>query len=178
VPSGIPFDVTVTAQDPYGNTDTNYTGTVTFSSSDLDPGVMLPGDYTFQASDGGVVTFPGGVTLITQGNQTLTAVDTISGINGTANITVTSGDSRPGTRVGAVVFTPDTRVAIGSIRGPTAWEAPWASYWNESDARQANALWPPPASAVLERPVGVVHEPTSSLTATVPSAIDSLPPAW
>src|SRR5207253_5602741 len=33
---GAGFDVTVTALDPYGNIDTNYLGTITFSSSDSD----------------------------------------------------------------------------------------------------------------------------------------------
>jgi hypothetical protein len=89
--SGVAFDVTVIAVDPYGNTDTNYQGTVTFSTSDPDPGVLLPPDYTFQASDQGMVTFAGGVTLITPGDQTLTATDTVSGITGTATVTVTSG---------------------------------------------------------------------------------------
>jgi streptogramin lyase len=89
--SGVAFDVTVIAQDPYGNTDTNYAGTVTISTSDPDPGVVLPPDYTFQASDAGMVTFPGGVTLITLGDQTLTATDTVSGVTGTATVTVTSG---------------------------------------------------------------------------------------
>lgn len=91
VPSGIPFDVTVTAQDPYGNIDTNYTGTVTFSSSDGDPGVVLPADYTFQPGDLGSVTFSGGVTLITPGDQTVMATDTVSGITGSATVTVTQG---------------------------------------------------------------------------------------
>jgi hypothetical protein len=87
--SGTPFDITVTALDPYGNIDTNYSGTVTFSSSDNDPGVILPPNYTFTGADSGVHTFPGGVTLITQGNQTVTATDTINnGISGTATITV------------------------------------------------------------------------------------------
>jgi streptogramin lyase len=89
--SGVPFDVTVIAVDPYGNTDTNYTGTVSFSTSDGDPGVVLPPDYAFQPSDQGQVTFPGGVTLITPGVQTLTATVTVSGITGTATVTVTSG---------------------------------------------------------------------------------------
>jgi hypothetical protein len=88
--SGQAFDITVIAQDPYGNTDTNYQGTVTFSSSDTDPNVMLPPDYTFQASDAGMVTFPGGMTLITVGDQTVTATDTTSGITGSATVTVTS----------------------------------------------------------------------------------------
>jgi hypothetical protein len=89
--SGTPFDVTVIAVDSYGNTDTNYGGTVTWTTSDQDPGVVLPPDRQFQPSDMGQVTFPGGVTLITLGDQTLTATDTVSGINGSATVTVTSG---------------------------------------------------------------------------------------
>jgi streptogramin lyase len=89
--SGVAFDVTVIAVDPYGNIDTNYTGTITFSTSDMDPGVVLPPDYTFQPEDAGMVTFPGGVTLVTLGDQTLTVTDTDSGITGTATVTVTSG---------------------------------------------------------------------------------------
>ena len=92
--SGVAFDVTVIAVDPYGNTDTNYTGTVTFSTSDPNPGVVLPPDYTFRPSDAGMATFPGGVTLITPGDQTLTATDTESGITGTS--TVTAGGNAPG----------------------------------------------------------------------------------
>jgi hypothetical protein len=88
-PSGSPFDITVTALDPYGNTDTNYVGTATFTSSDGDPGVVLPPDYTFTAADGGVHYFPGGVTLITQGNQVVTATDTTNNaITGSAVVTV------------------------------------------------------------------------------------------
>jgi autotransporter-associated beta strand protein len=86
--SGVPFDLTVTAADPYGNTDTNYQGTVTFTSSDSDPGVILPADYTFQPGDLGSVTFPGGVTLITPGNQTVTVTDTRSGITGFVTVTL------------------------------------------------------------------------------------------
>jgi hypothetical protein len=89
--SGVAFDVTVIAVDPYGNTDMNYTGTIHFTTSDMDPGVVLPPDYTFQVSDAGMVTFASGVTLITPGDQTLTATDTLSGITGTTTVTVRSG---------------------------------------------------------------------------------------
>ncbi len=92
--SGTPFDVTVLAVDPYGNTDTGYQGTVTFTTSDGDPGVVLPPDYTFQAADAGMVTFPGGVALITPGDQSLTVTDTGSGITGNTTVTVT--DPGPG----------------------------------------------------------------------------------
>jgi hypothetical protein len=111
--SGVAFDVTVIAVDPYGNTDTNYTGTVTFSTSDMDPGVVLPPDYTFQPSDQGMVTFPGGVTLITAGDQTLTATDTQSGITGTSTVTVTAGPAPGAGRFGA-------RLAAALRVGPAA----------------------------------------------------------
>jgi hypothetical protein len=90
-PAGAAFDVTVVGLDPYGNIDTNYQGTVTWTTTDGNPGVALAADYTFQASDQGQVTFPGGVTLLTPGDQTLTATDTLSGITGAASFTVTSG---------------------------------------------------------------------------------------
>jgi hypothetical protein len=86
--SGSPFDVTVVAVDAYGNTDTNYAGTVHFTTSDTDPGVVLPPDYAFQPSDAGMATFPGGATLITAGSQTITVTDTITGITGSATIMV------------------------------------------------------------------------------------------
>jgi sugar lactone lactonase YvrE len=86
--SGKPFDVALAALDPYANVDMNYAGTVTWTSSDTDPGVILPADYTFQATDKGSVAFPGGVTLITPGDQTITATDTASGITRTVTVTV------------------------------------------------------------------------------------------
>jgi hypothetical protein len=88
VSAGTPFDITVTAVDPYGNKAVNYQGTVTFSTSDTDPGIVLPADYTFTAADAGVHTFPGGTTLITPGNQTITATDTASGMTRTVTVTV------------------------------------------------------------------------------------------
>jgi streptogramin lyase len=92
--SGTPFDLTVSALGPNGNIDTNFQGTVTFSTSDADSGVVLAADYTFTTGvggDNGVHTFAGGVTLVTLGPQTLTATDTVSGITGTATITVGPG---------------------------------------------------------------------------------------
>ena len=91
VVGGTPFDVTVTALDPNGNADVTYQGTVTFSTFDPDSGVVLPADYTFTTGggDNGVHTFSRGVTLITVGNQTLTATDTVSGM--TISVTITVG---------------------------------------------------------------------------------------
>jgi hypothetical protein len=94
----MPFDVTVVALDLFGITDRNFHGTVAFSTSDPDPGVMLPADYTLQPSDGGTVTFTNGVTLITPGDQTLAVTDMNGGITGIATITVTSPAAPPAER--------------------------------------------------------------------------------
>jgi hypothetical protein len=83
------FDVTVAVQDAFNNTVT-YLGTVQFSSSDADPGVLLPPAYTFSSGDGGVHNFAGGVTLITPGSQTLSVEDPSTGIVGEAAIVVTA----------------------------------------------------------------------------------------
>jgi hypothetical protein len=90
VPSGTSFDLTITAADPYGNIDANYQGTVTFSTSDTDPSIVLPADYTFTPGDAGVHTFSGAVTLSTPGDQTITVTDTVSGITRTVTVTVVS----------------------------------------------------------------------------------------
>jgi hypothetical protein len=92
--SGMPFDVTVTTRDSSGNLDPTYQGTVSFSTTDPDSGVVLPADYTFTTGDGadnGVHTFSAGFTVITPGQQTLTVTDTVSGITSSCAVTVSSG---------------------------------------------------------------------------------------
>ena len=71
---------TVTAWDPFLNIDTNYTGTVHFTSSD--GAAVLPANYHFLVGDAGTHSLSG--TLKTVGTQTLTATDTV-----TASITGT-----------------------------------------------------------------------------------------
>jgi hypothetical protein len=97
VDSGTPFDLTVTAVDPFGQPAYGYTGTVTFATTDPDPGVVLPADYTFTPDDQGSHTFSGGFTLITPGDQTLTATDASDDtIVGSATVMVTGGAGAPG----------------------------------------------------------------------------------
>ena len=95
VQAGLPFDVTIYALDPYGNIDTNYTGTVPFTTTDMDSGVMLQANYTFTVGtdgDNGVPTFAAGATLYTVGDQTLTAADANDGtITSTARVKVGGG---------------------------------------------------------------------------------------
>jgi hypothetical protein len=103
VQPGVPLDVRVTAVDPFGQVAVGYTGTVTFSTTDADPGVVLPADYGFTLADGGSHTFTdtglGETTLITPGDQMLTATDTADGtVTGTTQISVGSPTPGPGPR--------------------------------------------------------------------------------
>jgi CSLREA domain-containing protein len=86
--AGAPFDISMAVLDQFGQTVVGYTGTTHFSSSDSDPNVILPADYTFGPADGGMVTFSGGVTLFTSGSQTVTATDLSSGISGSGSVTL------------------------------------------------------------------------------------------
>jgi hypothetical protein len=86
--AGVAFDVSVAVYDEFGQQAVGYTGTITFGTTDPDPGVVLPPDTTFQVSDGGVVSFSAGVTLFTPGAQTLTVTDLSSGITGNTVVTL------------------------------------------------------------------------------------------
>ena len=96
VTAGTPFDVTVKAVDIFGQTALGYTGTATFSTTDPDPGVVLPPDYTFTASDQGTHTFSGGFTLMTPGDEMLTATDSASGFSASTVVTVQGAGPAPG----------------------------------------------------------------------------------
>jgi hypothetical protein len=87
VTAGVPTNVTVVALDASGHRVSDYTGTVSFSSSDAN--AILPANYTFTASDHGVHTFQ--VTFQTTGSQTVTATDTAtSSITGQVSTTVSA----------------------------------------------------------------------------------------
>ena len=85
VTAGVGQTFTVTAMDPYSNTATGYSGTVHFTSSDVQAG--LPADYTYLPTDHGSHAFA--VTLKTAGSQTVTATDTLtSSITGSESAAV------------------------------------------------------------------------------------------
>jgi VCBS repeat-containing protein len=78
--AGVSFNLTVTAQDPYGNTATAYAGTAHFTSSDLQS--VLPADSTLANGTG---TFS--ATLKTAGAQSITATDSAKdSVAGTGNL--------------------------------------------------------------------------------------------
>ncbi len=82
--AGTSFAVTVAAQDNFGRTASLYTGTVHFSSSDLQ--AILPADYTFTTADAGVHTF--NVTFKTAALTSLTAIATLGSVSGGATLPV------------------------------------------------------------------------------------------
>jgi hypothetical protein len=88
VQAGVPFDLVVAVYDALGQLAVGYSGTLHFSTTDPDPNVVLPPDYTFGLSDGGTVTFTAGVTLFSAGEQTLTATDSDAGISGSTVVTL------------------------------------------------------------------------------------------
>lgn len=98
--AGTAFDVTVTALNSDNTVDTSYTGTIHFSSSDIQAVLPFP-DYTFTADvDNGTHLFVSGVTLKTAGNQSVVVTDA----NG-------------GTGFGTETVSPDSdfRIAFGPI---------------------------------------------------------------
>ena len=72
--AGVVGNFTVTAQDASGNTITNYTGTVHFTSCDTQ--ADLPANYSFVTGNNGTHTFS--ATLKTAGSQSITATDTVT----------------------------------------------------------------------------------------------------
>jgi len=83
-----PFTVTVTAM--IGNApDRVINSPILFTSSDK--AAVLPPFYGFTPSDAGSHTFTNGITLMTPGNQSITAtIKDASALTATANVTVTA----------------------------------------------------------------------------------------
>jgi hypothetical protein len=105
--AGTAFSFTVTAQDASNNTATGYSGTVHFTSSD--GSATLPANSSLAS---GVGTFS--ATLLTGGNQTIAATDTVSGsITGTSNtIAVHAGAA---THLTVAATSPETAGAAFNV---------------------------------------------------------------
>jgi hypothetical protein len=83
--AGVPFSLTITVQDAYGNTVTGYTGTINVQ---LTGPVMAMANVTFTAADMGSRTF-NNLVLNQTGMYTLTATDVaMTTLTGTAMFTV------------------------------------------------------------------------------------------
>jgi hypothetical protein len=87
VVAGREFGILVEAEDASNHIATGYTGTVGFSLAPPDANAVLPGNFTFTASDHGVQFFD--VTLSATGAETITATDTTTAsITGSGTTTV------------------------------------------------------------------------------------------
>ncbi len=115
--AGGAHNVTVTAQDAFGNVATGYTGTVHFTSNDAS--AVLPANYTFAGGDAGTHVFS--VTLKTVGTRSITATDTVTGtITGTESVSVLSG---PATTMIVSGFTSPTTAGVAHNVTVTAQDA-------------------------------------------------------
>jgi hypothetical protein len=70
--AGVPFAATVRVVDPFGNNAADYTGTVTFTSTDS--AATLPATYAYGPTDASQHTFTG-IVLRTPGTQRIRATD-------------------------------------------------------------------------------------------------------
>ncbi len=116
--AGVGQSFKVTAQDPYGNIATGYTGTIQFQSSDGQDtaGAGLPINYTFTTGagqDNGVHLFS--AALKTAGTQSITAFDNLTHtITGTQSGIVVS----PAAASKVVFGQPPTATTAGAAIGP------------------------------------------------------------
>jgi len=84
--AGVPFNITVTVIYE-GKQDSSINSFISFTSSD--PAAVLPPQYRFTPADAGSHTWTNGFTLMTPGDQTISAtIFDARGINGSANVTV------------------------------------------------------------------------------------------
>jgi hypothetical protein len=111
---GAASDVYVAAYNADGSLDTDFTGTVHFTSTD--PTAKLPADYTFVVSDGGDHTFTAGVVLKTAGEQTVTATQVGKSTVTGSQTDITVRDREPTTTSLKAKLQPDLKLLItGSV---------------------------------------------------------------
>jgi hypothetical protein len=137
--SGVLQRFSVRAIDPIGQTASDYTGTVHFTSSDGQ--AILPADYTFTTADGGVHSFS--ATLETSGLQSLTATDTTTGFTGTQQ---------------GIIVTP-ARLMLGGFPSPVP-----AGSSNSFTVQAVDAAGQPDIGYT-----GTVHFSSSDRQATLPA---------
>jgi hypothetical protein len=110
--AGVTTSLAVRAQDAFGNTATDYVGTVHLAASDAS--ATVPADYAFTPTDAGAHTFTD-LVFRTAGAQAVTAADGTTGITGSqSSFVVIAGPARR-LDIGNV---PDTVVA-GTALAPT-----------------------------------------------------------
>jgi plastocyanin len=96
VAPGSPFSISVIATGQNNTADGLYRGTIQFASSDTDPNVQLPANYTFVAGDNGTHMFNGLVLKTPAASATITVSEVGgSGLTGQATLEVGSPPRSP-----------------------------------------------------------------------------------
>jgi ELWxxDGT repeat protein len=109
--AGDSHSFTVTALNADGTTNTGYTGTIHFTSSD--PGAVLPADYTFTPQDAGVHNFS--ATLKTAGTQSITATDIVTATDNGSEGSITVNPAAASTMIVAGFPSPTTAGVAGKF---------------------------------------------------------------
>jgi hypothetical protein len=104
--TGYSYSLVVKTEDCYLNTDSGFTGTIAFSSTD--PRATLPAQYTFQPQDKGVHRFTG-ISFVTPGVQTIT-------VQTTGGTMAMRGDSNP---IKVMSSNPTYQLFWGDLHGHT-----------------------------------------------------------
>lgn len=92
---GQTFSLTVSVYHQFDELCYEYDGTVEFSTSDADAGVVLPAPYTFTEADAGTHDFTDEFALVTPGAQTVTAEDQAdAALTDTVTVTVEAPPER------------------------------------------------------------------------------------
>ncbi len=140
--AGTAFTITVTALTGTNTTATGFTGTVSFTSSDVLAG--LPTGYTFTAANGGVQTFT--ATLKTAGSETLTV--TSGSVTGSDPVTVI-----PAAPTHLTFTQQPTGTTVGTVIAPSVTVTELDAYGNvatqDSTTQIKLALGSNPGGAVL-----------------------------
>ncbi len=110
VTAGSPFSATISALDASGNTDTAYTGTLTWTSSD--PNATAPNSTALTSGDQGSVTVSGLILQNASSGQTEQVVDA-NGIMGSAQIAVTAASAASLQITGPSTTAAGARFSVG-----------------------------------------------------------------
>ena len=174
VVAGNQASFTITAYDNFGNRASDYTGTVHFSSTDVQAG--LPADYTFTSADVGTHTFA--ATLRTAGAQNVSARDLVTaslvGASTPILVTPTVASSMKIVGGGGHIGMPHTvTVTMLDTFGNFA-----SGYQGTVNVSSSNAATILPASAAVVNGVGHFSVTLSTLGTQTLTATDIATPAF
>jgi len=116
IKSGNPSSVTVRVVDYLGNPQSDYTGTINFSSTD--GAAQLPASYTMTADDRGVRTFTNGVVMHTQGTFCVTATDSLDAVIKGSQCGIVVQAPNAGTITKLAITTPPQFLSSGTSSTP------------------------------------------------------------